>query len=244
MSFIGEVKVYSSSRLRGYIALEGYEDILFYIKDVPFNYIEPKLGEKFQFEVFQHDGKVIAKQIQRLDLVVEQNWKQRLIALGSKYWLHYKSQTIAMQRKILLLIIVLCCCLLAVVVMALHQWHQQYQAEKARALMLQQQQMILQQREALGDLPDVVLSEQGQRNLDGNVYGDVRDRSEMTTMKIDRLNGQLPVSSGKFKCDGRVYCAEMRSYAEAVYFHRHCKATQLDNNGNGKPCENDTRWSK
>ncbi|MFY8274859.1 excalibur calcium-binding domain-containing protein [Pseudoalteromonas sp. SSDWG2] len=45
-----------------------------------------------------------------------------------------------------------------------------------------------------------------------------------------------------FKCDGRQYCSEMTSRAEAEFFIRHCPNTKMDGDRDGKPCENDSRF--
>jgi hypothetical protein len=42
---------------------------------------------------------------------------------------------------------------------------------------------------------------------------------------------------GKFSCDGRVYCSQMTSCAEAKYFLAHCPGTKMDGDGDGIPCE-------
>jgi len=44
-------------------------------------------------------------------------------------------------------------------------------------------------------------------------------------------------SQSKFKCDGRKYCSQMRSCAEAKYFIRNCPNTKMDGDGDGVPCE-------
>ncbi len=44
-----------------------------------------------------------------------------------------------------------------------------------------------------------------------------------------------------FECDGRRYCSEMRSLAEARYFVVHCPNTEMDGDHDGQPCENDSR---
>lgn len=44
-----------------------------------------------------------------------------------------------------------------------------------------------------------------------------------------------PTSS--FSCDGRKYCSQMTSCAEATYFLKNCPGVQLDGNGDGVPCE-------
>ena len=50
-----------------------------------------------------------------------------------------------------------------------------------------------------------------------------------------------PSNSG-FTCDGRQYCSEMNSRAEAEFFTRFCPNTKMDGDGDGIPCENDSRW--
>jgi cold shock CspA family protein len=44
-------------------------------------------------------------------------------------------------------------------------------------------------------------------------------------------------SSIKFKCDGRQYCSQMRSYEEALFFIRNCPDTKMDGDNDGDPCE-------
>ena len=40
-----------------------------------------------------------------------------------------------------------------------------------------------------------------------------------------------------FTCDGRIYCSQMRSCAEAKYFLAHCPGVKMDGNKDGVPCE-------
>lgn len=44
-------------------------------------------------------------------------------------------------------------------------------------------------------------------------------------------------ASTSFKCDGRVYCSQMTSCAEATYFLKNCPGTKMDGNNDGVPCE-------
>ena len=48
----------------------------------------------------------------------------------------------------------------------------------------------------------------------------------------------------KFTCDGRQYCTEMRPREEAVFFINNCPNTKMDGDGDGKPCESDSRFKK
>ena len=45
-----------------------------------------------------------------------------------------------------------------------------------------------------------------------------------------------------FKCDGRQYCGQMKSRAEAVFFIKNCPYTKMDSDDDGIPCENDSRF--
>ena len=42
---------------------------------------------------------------------------------------------------------------------------------------------------------------------------------------------------GGFQCDGRQYCSQMKSCAEAKYFLLNCPGVKMDGDGNGIPCE-------
>jgi hypothetical protein len=45
-----------------------------------------------------------------------------------------------------------------------------------------------------------------------------------------------------FKCDGRKYCSQMTSCAEAKSFLQNCPGTEMDGDGDGVPCE--SQWCK
>lgn len=45
--------------------------------------------------------------------------------------------------------------------------------------------------------------------------------------------GDLPNA----RCDGRQYCSQMSSCAEAKFFLKHCPGVQMDGDGDGIPCE-------
>ena len=44
-------------------------------------------------------------------------------------------------------------------------------------------------------------------------------------------------SGAAFRCDGRTYCSQMTSCAEARYFLRHCPGAKMDGNNDGVPSE-------
>ncbi len=50
------------------------------------------------------------------------------------------------------------------------------------------------------------------------------------------------VQTPAFQCDGRVYCSDMQSRAEAEFFVKHCTGTKMDGDSDGEPCENDSRF--
>jgi len=56
---------------------------------------------------------------------------------------------------------------------------------------------------------------------------------------VERFEGStVPTpTDGNFKCDGRIYCAQMTSCAEATYYLQHCPGTKMDGNNDGVPCE-------
>ena len=45
-----------------------------------------------------------------------------------------------------------------------------------------------------------------------------------------------------FKCDGRIYCSQMTSCAEATFFLKNCPGTRMDGDNDGIPCEK--QWCK
>jgi len=58
-----------------------------------------------------------------------------------------------------------------------------------------------------------------------------------TIMNGDRSQGGSRGSGGNFRCDGRTYCSQMRSCAEATFFLRNCPGTKMDGDNDGVPCE-------
>jgi hypothetical protein len=49
-------------------------------------------------------------------------------------------------------------------------------------------------------------------------------------------------TASPFKCDGRIYCSQMTSCAEATFFLKNCPGTKMDGNNDGIPCEK--QWCK
>ena len=52
----------------------------------------------------------------------------------------------------------------------------------------------------------------------------------------------IPKSTQNFTCDGRQHCSQMTSKDEAIFFINNCPNTKMDGDGDGKPCENDSRF--
>ena len=49
--------------------------------------------------------------------------------------------------------------------------------------------------------------------------------------KIETVKKQM------YRCDGRIYCSDMRSYEEAKFFVDNCPNTKMDGDYDGVPCE-------
>ena len=51
-----------------------------------------------------------------------------------------------------------------------------------------------------------------------------------------------PEAATSYTCDGRIYCSQMTSCAEAKYFLQHCPNVKMDGDRDGIPCEQ--QWCK
>ncbi|TCH63901.1 cold shock domain-containing protein [Acinetobacter sp. ANC 4862] len=231
----GKVKSYIVERGFGFISMDGEsKDLFFHIKDFPNKSVEPKIGEKLKFRIVEDNGKLKADQIVRLDL------KQNTAALEAQPQQHSYANHNASPRfnersrkgRIFTIVGLIIIAVLAVLVYNKYQDYRQAQQLKAQQLMQEQAQIVEQQREALGDLPDRVLSEQGQRHLDNTSSQSLR-----TEVINVAANTQAQVTTSQFKCDGREHCGQMHSYEEAVFFIKNCPNTQMDGDHDGIPCE-------
>jgi len=54
------------------------------------------------------------------------------------------------------------------------------------------------------------------------------------------LPNATDLNNSAYRCEGKVYCAEMRSCDEAVFYLRNCPNTKMDGDGDGVPCE--SQW--
>jgi hypothetical protein len=46
-----------------------------------------------------------------------------------------------------------------------------------------------------------------------------------------------PKQTTSYKCDGRIYCSQMKSCAEATFFLENCPGVKMDGDNDGIPCE-------
>jgi hypothetical protein len=49
--------------------------------------------------------------------------------------------------------------------------------------------------------------------------------------------GRISKQSTSYKCDGRIYCSQMTSCAEAKFFLKNCPGVKMDGDNDGIPCE-------
>jgi len=78
-----------------------------------------------------------------------------------------------------------------------------------------------------------------QRNEQGAARAKPQDMSIGQSAKAPSNTSQ---STRPFKCDGRIYCSQMRSCQEATFFLNNCPGTKMDGNNDGIPCER--QWCK
>ncbi|PKH90954.1 MULTISPECIES: cold shock domain-containing protein [unclassified Pseudoalteromonas] len=74
------------------------------------------------------------------------------------------------------------------------------------------------------------------------ITNDLATNDDLATFDETYPKVVIPKSTQNFTCDGRQYCTEMRSREEAVFFINNCPNTKMDGDGDGKPCENDSRF--
>jgi hypothetical protein len=63
-----------------------------------------------------------------------------------------------------------------------------------------------------------------------------------TTGAASTRTPPTPSESRSFRCDGRIYCSQMTSCAEATFFLKNCPGVKMDGNNDGIPCEK--QWCK
>ncbi|MFK3971138.1 excalibur calcium-binding domain-containing protein [Pseudomonas sp. NPDC087358] len=66
----------------------------------------------------------------------------------------------------------------------------------------------------------------------------LRGSSTVTVASADSAK----LASTPIRCDGRKYCSQMTSCAEATAFLQQCPGMEMDGDGDGIPCE--SQWCK
>jgi len=72
-----------------------------------------------------------------------------------------------------------------------------------------------------------------------NARQGIGDVGQQSALPIPRPEAS---PSSQFKCDGRTYCSQMTSCAEATFFLKNCPGVKMDGNNDGVPCEQ--QWCK
>ena len=73
-----------------------------------------------------------------------------------------------------------------------------------------------------------------------SAFGYTRFMRQTPTLQPSPASGETGATSTptfQFKCDGRIYCSQMTSCAEAKFFLANCPGTKMDGNNDGVPCE-------
>lgn len=243
----GKIKHYNSVHGFGFIQVEDEpQDVFFHIKDFPSWHIKPNEGEQLKFRIVEEQGKFKASDIVRLDLKPEddqpffekQSFSYQSVPPTEKIILPKKPRS---RFKYIILLVLIMIAGLGFVTYQKVQDYRVAKQLKAEQLIQEQKRIVEQQREALGNLPDRILSAQGRKNLDTVGYAVNTQQVSTTTSapleasKLAAVEKSEQVS--KFKCDGRTHCSQMHSYEEAVFFLRNCPSTEMDGDGDGIPCE-------
>ena len=77
-----------------------------------------------------------------------------------------------------------------------------------------------------------------QRTVAANAPAPAPRSSSQTASTLFQSSTQSAgTGSSLFKCDGRTYCSQMTSCAEANYFLKNCPGVKMDGNHDGIPCE-------
>lgn len=110
------------------------------------------------------------------------------------------------------------------------QEHQELRAQHTQQLIQEQKQRIDEQRRQLSNVSD----ELPKPKVEESKLPSIPNRPAPAPKP-------MPSPLGYFKCDGRQYCSQMHSLAEARWFVHNCPNTKMDGNGDGEPCEKDSR---
>ena len=81
-----------------------------------------------------------------------------------------------------------------------------------------------------------------QSNEQFNNHTPVITNADLATFDEQYPKTVIPKNTHNFTCDGRQHCSQMNSREEAVFFINNCPNTKMDGDGDGDPCERDTRF--
>ena len=56
-------------------------------------------------------------------------------------------------------------------------------------------------------------------------------------VKTPTVETQPVEQTEQFQCQGKVWCSQMSSYEEAIFYLRNCPGTKMDGDNDGTPCE-------
>ena len=225
----GKIKTYNEERGFGFIEIAGEsKDLFFHIKDFPNKNVPPKVGESLKFLKVQDAGKFKADHIVRLDISY-QKAPSKIVSqhndLQIERTVPYHQPKNSVLSKLITGIGLIIIVILSVLVYGKYQNYKIQKQQQLEHLMQEQKRLVLEQRAALGNLPEQGLSEQGRKNLEVSTNTPIRSTASSTSV------------SSPYRCDGKTHCSQMRSYDEAVFFLRNCPGTQMDGNHDGVPCE-------
>ena len=245
----GKVKNYQAERGFGFIQVDGESrDLFFHIKDMPNRNIQPQIGEKLKFRIVEEKGKFKADNIVRLDLRSDDKFEP----VGQQYQSSGQTanpvncppaveKSASTYAKLFTLIGAVIIAILAFLLYGKIQEYNAHKAERVQQMVLEQEKIIAKQRQAQGNLPDRVLSEQGHKNLENHpeVLIGTRPKQDVKNNEITKQASSKPIDP---KCYKRTRCGQMTSRSEAEWFVRNCPNNEMDGDGDGIPCENDSRW--
>jgi cold shock CspA family protein len=70
------------------------------------------------------------------------------------------------------------------------------------------------------------------------VYNKVsKEKFFIDHVKTPTTETQPVEQAEQFQCQGKVWCSQMSSYEEAIFYLRNCPGTKMDGDGDGSPCE-------
>jgi cold shock CspA family protein len=70
------------------------------------------------------------------------------------------------------------------------------------------------------------------------VYNKVsKEKFFIDQVKTPTAETQPVEQTERFQCQGKVWCSQMSSYEEAIFYLRNCPGTKMDGDDDGSPCE-------